>query len=757
MTIKKIYFTISFAFTISVGTDAQILLNRDNVNDVVKSMTLEEKVNLVVGVVRDFITPPEPAPGMPHRAWIDAPSARSEEDSSSPTAFSKGRIKGAAGDVQSFEHMGITSMVLADGPAGLRIDAKRPGDKRTYYCTAFPIASLLSSSWDPAIVEKVGIAMGNEVKEYGADILLAPAINIQRNPLCGRNFEYFSEDPLLAGKIAAAYIRGIQSNGVGTSLKHFAVNNQETFRNGLDVHVNKKALREIYLRAFEIAIKEGRPWTIMSSYNKINGVLAPENRWLLTDILRKEWGFTGFVMTDWWAEQNGARQIAAGNDMLMPGSKHQYEEIINAVRSGEMDIRFLDDAVRNILNILIKSPTFNRYAYNNKPDLKNHAELSRQAASEGMVLLKNDGATLPMKKYKIALYGVNSYDILVGGSGSGYVNRAYKTSLDKGLTQAGYRLDNGIARWYTSYIEKEKAKLPEENAWAVPAVKERTVDNKDALRAAKSNDIAVVTIGRMAGEGGDRKLVKGDWYLTDVELQNLKTICNAFHLAGKKVVVILNMGSIIEMSQWSDMPDAILHSFMGGQEAGNAIADILSGKVNPSGKLPFTIAKNYGDYSSSTNFPSSDNVDGQVDYTEGTLVGYRWFNTKHIPPLYPFGYGMSYTSFQYNSLNIVPAEDGYQIAVCIKNTGKRAGKEVVELYVHAPGKLVMRPEQELKAFSKTSLLRPGQSEIVHLTLKKSDLRYFDDYQEQWQQEPGTYLIKIGSSSEDIRMSKEIII
>lgn len=763
---RKICCMISALFFAIGIASAQPQLNKDNVDEVIKAMTLEEKVSFVVGTTRLYVVPPTPAPGMIKRPRPDVEKIKQivkerEKAPVRPTdavvAFSQGRVKGASGDVQPIKRLGVTTMVLSDGPAGLRIDPIRPGDPNTYYCTAFPIGALLASSWDPQLVERVTTAMGQEVKEYGVDVVLAPAMNIERNPLCGRNFEYFSEDPLLSGKIGAAYIRGIQSNGVGVSMKHFAVNNQETYRNGVDVHLSMRALREIYLRGFEIAVKEGKPWTVMSSYNKINGVLASENRWLLHDVLRKEWGFDGFVMTDWWAEQNGARQIAAGNDMLMPGTQHQVDEIISAVKSGEMDERYLDDAVRNILNILVKSPTFNRYSISNKPDLKEHAFIGRQAAAESMVLLKNEDNTLPMKKQRVALYGVDSYDILVGGTGSGNVNRAYKVSLDEGLAKQGYRLDKTLVAKYKDYISAEKAKLPKDNFWTVPVIPEVAISATEAAQAARKNDIAVLTIGRMAGEGGDRKLEKGDWYLTDTETENLRVLCEAFHQAGKKVVVVMNMGGAIDMAAWNEQPDAILHSFMGGQEAGNAVADVLSGKVAPSGKLAFTIAKRYDDYCSANNFPSTDGVDGQVDYREGVLVGYRWFDTKQIAPLYPFGYGLSYTQFEYSNMTVTPTSDGYDVAVTVKNTGRRAGREVAELYVHAPGKTTMRADQELKGFAKTKLLKPGQSETLHITVKATDLQWFDDYDNAWKLEPGSYELRIGASSKDVRATKSITI
>ncbi len=730
-------------------------LTPDNIDEVIKAMTLEEKITLVVGANRyaEIESGPDHAPGMPERKSkeIDKPQPKPQEEI--VTAFSSGRVKGAAGDVVPVQRLGITTMVLADGPAGLRIDPTRKGDDQTYYCTAFPIGSVLAASWDPSLTERVTTAMGEEVHEYGADVLLAPAINIHRNPLCGRNFEYYSEDPLLAGKTAAAYIRGIQSNGVGTSLKHFAANDQETMRNGQNSSVTERALREIYLKGFEIAVKEAQPWTIMTSYNKVNGVLASENRWLITDILRKEWGFKGFVMTDWWAEENGARQIEAGNDMLMPGTPHQYDEIKKAVETGRMDVRYLDDCVRRILQIMVQSPTFLRYNFSNKPDLAAHAKLVREAAPEGMVLLKNE-AVLPLKAgRKVALFGVPSYDYMVGGSGSGYVNRAYKVSPDEGLAAAGFKLDKQITAKYQDYVKGVKA-TQHENFWIVPVVPEIEITAEEAAAAAKRNDVGIYSIGRMAGEGGDRKLVGGDWYLSDLEQKNLDVLCEAFHKVGKKVVVLLNMGNIVDMN-WSDQPDAILHTWMGGQESGHSIADVLVGKVAPSGKLPMTIATKYETYSSANDFPMSNNNPGDVNYDEDIFVGYRHFDRCPENILYPFGFGLSYTQFAYSDLQVV--REGKQIRVSVKvtNTGKVAAKEIVQLYVAAPESYLVKPVKELRAYAKTGTLKPKASEVVIMTISTDDLRSFDNYEKAWKLDAGTYQIQVAASSQDVKLSEDI--
>ena len=711
--INKVICIVAALATCMTAT-AQPKLTADNIKEVVAAMTLEEKAALVVGTQRGGVYPPPPAPGMPVRPNDDP------MNNAAVTAFSEGRVRGAAGDVLAVPRLGIPTMVLADGPAGLRIDPKRPNDENTYYCTAFPTASLLAATWDAPLIERMTEAIGNEVKEYGVDILLAPGMNIMRNPLCGRNYEYFSEDPLLAGKMAAAYIRGIQSQGVGVSLKHFAVNNQETYRNGIDVRISEQALREIYLRGFEIAVREGKPWTIMSSYNKINGILVSENRWLLKDVLRNEWGFDGFVMTDWWAEENGARQIAAGNDMLMPGTQRQLREILDAINAGIIQERDLDWCVENILRVLVKTPVFKGYKYSNKPDLKAHANIAREVAAEGMVLLENNGA-LPLKKGKrVALLGVDSYDALVGGSGSGHVNRQYEVSIYEGLKQAGFSLDAEQSKIYMDYVEAEKSK--------------------------QNRDLCILTIGRMAGEGDDRRLEKGDYYLSDLEMLNLQNLCTAFHAKKKPVVVLLSMGSFVEMSSWKHLPDAILHTWLPGQEEGNAIADVLTGKVNPSGKLPFTIAARYEDYSSSANFPSSNDNPAEVEYKEDVFVGYRHFDKVDITPTYPFGYGLSYTYFKYNNMTVKSDGDSITVCITVKNIGKHSGKESVHLYVSAPQDKLNRPVKELKAFAKTRLLKPGQSQMLKMTVNQQDLASWDTATHQWIKDSGIYKFSIGMST-----------
>ena len=557
---KQLFYLLLATGVLSACGPAAPQLGKDSVEDVIGAMTLEEKAHLVIGT------------GMVGTSG-----------DSTVIGTTKKLVPGAAGTTYPIPRLGIPAIVLADGPAGLRIDPIREGDSATYYCTHFPIGTLLASTWNQDLVEEVGKSIGNEVLEYGADVLLAPALNIHRNPLCGRNFEYYSEDPLVSGKIAAAYVRGIQSNGVGTSIKHFAVNNQETNRNANDARITPRALREIYLKGFEIAVKESAPWTVMSSYNHINGTYASENTDLLSTLLRDEWNFEGMVVTDWFGGKDAVAQMIAGNDMLQPGRANQYDMIIEGVKSGKLDESILNRNVKRVLELILQTPHFKEYKYSNKPDLKAHAAVTRQSATEGMVLLKNNNETLPFERKvrNIALFGCTSYDFIAGGTGSGNVNRAYTVSLLDGLKNAGYQIDEALKADYEQYIEAENKKntldssQPFSRFMPVPRPTELIPTTKVLSEQVAKADVALVTLGRTSGEFVDRNV--SDFELSEEELQLLKSVSQAFHAAGKKVVVVLNIGGVIETASWKKLPDAILLAWQAGQEGGNSVTDVLSG------------------------------------------------------------------------------------------------------------------------------------------------------------------------------------
>lgn len=726
-------------------------LGKASLDEVVNAMTLEEKAHLIIGT------------GM---AGFSGDSAVIGE--------TRKLVPGAAGTTYPIERLGIPAVVLADGPAGLRINPTREGDTATYYCTHFPIGTLLASTWNQELVESVGKAIGNEVLEYGADVLLAPALNIHRNPLCGRNFEYYSEDPLVSGKIAAAYVRGVQSNGVGTSIKHFAVNNQETNRMSNDAQVSPRALREIYLKGFEIAVKEAEPWTVMSSYNYVNGTYTSESKDLQTTLLRDEWGFKGMVMTDWFGGSDVVAQMNAGNDMLQPGLQKQYDSLIVAAKNGVLDDAVLSRNVKRILEMIMKTPRFKGYKYSNKPDLKAHAAVTRQSATEGMVLLKNDNNALPLASTvkNIALFGYTSYDFVAGGTGSGNVNRAYTVSLLEGLSNAGYTVDDNLKSVYEKYLAAEKERLAKEKKG--PFMPDKRPDEMSLTPAMVNeqvgkSDVALITIGRTSGEFLDRNVA--DFNLSQAETQMVQTVTRAFHAAGKKVIVVLNIGGVIETASWKNLPDAILCAWQAGQEGGNSVADVLKGNASPSGKLTMTFPLSFADAASSKNFPVDMNVSidlvnkgkrkhdvKNVDYTnyeEDIYVGYRYFDSFGKNVSYPFGYGLSYTTFEYTNPAIMSENGTYTVTVNVKNIGKCAGKEVVQLYVSAPNNKEMnKPVKELKAFAKTKELKPGESELVTMTVAAADLASFDIATSSWVVDAGKYEFLIGASSRDIRAKLE---
>ena len=747
-----------FSLSAQIGNSAKA-------KEIVSKLTLEEKADLVVGKGMKI-------PGMNSQS---GPVVGKTED----------KVPGAAGTTHEFPRLGIPSMVLSDGPAGLRINPIRNGDSsKTFYATAWPVATLLASTWDTGMVKKMGTYFGNEIHDYEVDIILGPAMNIQRNPLGGRNFEYFSEDPVVAGFMASALVNGIQSTGVGTSIKHFVANNQETNRNTVNTIVSERALREIYLKGFEIAVKKSNPWTVMSSYNLLNGTYTSQEYDLLTTILRKEWGFKGLVMTDWFGGKDPVAQMKAGNDLLMPGTPSQTKAIIEAVKNGTLDQKVLDENCERILNIIFESPAYKNYKFSNKPDLRKHEEISKIVAEDGMVLLKDNDHALPFSKnvHSIALFGINGYELIAGGTGSGDVNKAYTISLAQGLANAGYNVANQVKNVYTNYINEEQAKHPKKSFFAefmnpTPPVKEYVADEAFLNSAAENDDIAAISIGRNAGEGRDRK-IEDDFNLSDTERALIEGVTKAFHSKNKKVVVVLNIGGVIEVASWRETPDAILLAWQPGLEGGNAMADLLSGKINPSGKLAITFPEKYENVPSAKNFPGKEfpeqattgnfgmkQIPAEVTYDEGIYVGYRYYNTYKVKPAYEFGYGLSYTNFSYSNLKLSASKFNGNLTVsfAITNTGNVAGKEVAQLYISAPSGNLDKPAEELKNFAKTGLLKPGQSMTIQFNIKASDLASFDTKRVSWVVDAGKYMVKIGASSENIKLSaaftvpKEIVV
>ena len=758
---KKTLFLMTAALC-TVAASAQPQLRSDNIDEIMKAMTLEEKATLLVG-----------------SGWGSMVGGLTGSD--------EVLVSGAAGTTRAIPRLGIPQTVLSDGPAGLRINPTRPGTDKTFYCTGFPVGTSLASTWNTPLVEELTTAMGEEVKEYGADVLLAPGMNLHRNPLCGRNFEYFSEDPFLTGKMAAAYTRGIQSNGVGVSVKHFAGNSQETNRMANDARINPRALRELYLKGFEIAVKESHPWTIMSSYNRINGPYTQANRELLYTILREEWGFDGIVMTDWTGPRKTVEQIGAINDLLEPGMDKFIGEIVAGVQNGTLKIEDVDMCVRNMLEYIVKTPRFQHYKYSDKPDLEGHAKLVRKAAAEGLVLLENNGV-LPLKDVKkVALYGVGSYDFIAGGTGSGNVNKKYVRNVAEGLRVNGFEINEGIETWYKQYIALQKTELKNNAAASSvllgePVIPEMEVSRSFVNKMVPESDIAILTVSRNAGEGGDRRAEDGDWTLTGSERQLLQDICDAYHYAGKPVVVVLNIGGVIETASWKNLPDAVLLAWTPGQEGGYTVADVLSGASYPSGKLPMTFPVTYFDHPSSFNFPFDYVGDGSfnpfasnddeednalaamfglakekkanVDYTEykeGIWVGYRYFATAGKNVSYPFGYGLGYTTFGYSKPVVKVAKDGTVTAsITVTNTGSAVGKEAVQLYVTAPDGGLVKPACELRAFAKTGELKPGESQTLTMTVDPYTLASFNEETSAWETAAGAYTAHFGASVADIR-------
>lgn len=753
MNYKKMVLAVAVgALSVTMTAQTAPQLNANNIEEVIKAMTLEEKAQLLVGGGNDGFV-----------------------GSGAMLGHQKKFVPGAAGTTVAIPRLGIPATVQCDGPAGVHIDAHREGDSRNYYATGFPVGTCLASTWNTDLVRKVGEAIGNETLEYGCDVVLGPGMNLHRNPLCGRNFEYYSEDPVVTGLMGTAFVLGVQSQGVGVSAKHFAVNSQESDRTRVDERLSQRALRELYLKGFEMMVRKSNPWTIMSAYNKVNGVYAQGNKDLLTNILRNDWGYKGIVETDWIGKREDLpveQEVAAGNDLLMPGYPAQVKDIVNAVKSGKLDVNDVDRNVRRMLEYIVKTPRFKGYKYSGEPDLKAHAAITRQSSTEGMVLLKNNAA-LPIRGLKtVALFGVNSYDFMSGGLGSGAVNVGYSVDMVTGLKNIGVATTPQLTEIYQNYVKYAKAKLKADKnpmMWFLnqgqPKLDEIDITERCVANEEPKADAAIITIGRQAGEGMDRQ-INGEFNLSKTEQDMIFRVSDAFHAKGKKVIVIINSGSVMETASWRDRVDAILVAWQPGIEGGNSVADILTGKVNPSGKLTMTWPIAATDHPSTANFAKEydmytyKNMEGWgkgnipgVDFSnheEDIYVGYRYFDTFKKDVAYPFGFGLSYTTFEMGKPSVKANGKNIEVSVTIKNTGKVAGKQVAQVYVTAPKGAYEKPAKELKAFGKTRELKPGESQTLKMTLEKRDLASFDEANSQWKVDAGNYLFQVGTDVESIK-------
>jgi beta-glucosidase len=629
------------------------------------------------------------------------------------------------------ERLGIPEMIVSDGPHGVRrVPDVNEMAVKSLPATCFPTASCLASTWDVDLIGRMGEALGEECIALNVDVLLGPGANMKRSPLGGRNFEYFSEDPYLAGELAASMINGIQSKGVGTSLKHYAANNQEFQRFSISAEVDERTLREIYLPAFEKAVKQAQPWTVMCSYNKVNGTFASEHHHLLTRILKNEWGFEGLVVSDWGAVRNRVTALKAGLDWEMPGPQdRRVKTVVEAVRSGELDEAVLDESVRRILRIVFlaketpKKGTF---------DVEAHHELAHRIASEGMVLLKNNGI-LPLKDQQhIAVIGRAAENAHFQGGGSSHINPTKVAVPFKELQAQAATAELTYAEGY-----------PTDNSF-----QQEMIDQ--AVTIARSADVVVLYIALPTfkeSEGYDRP----DLDLTGQQIALIKAVAKV----QPNTVVVLNNGAPVAMSAWIDDVAAVLESWMMGQAGGAAIADVLFGRVNPSGKLAETFPLKLADTPAHLNWPGGA---GEVRYGEGLFIGYRYYDAKEMPVLFPFGYGLSYTTFAYSNARVSTANfkdvDGLTVSVDITNTGDMAGKETVQVYVHDRKSGLLRPPKELKGFAKVEL-QPGATKTVSVPLDFRAFAYYHQEYKQWITENGDFDILIGASSADIRCTLQV--
>ena len=624
------------------------------------------------------------------------------------------------------EHLGVPEMVVSDGPHGVRrVQDVHSVGAQSLPATCFPTASCMASTWDVDLVRQTGEALGEECVVLNVDVILGPGVNMKRSPLGGRNFEYFSEDPYLAGEMAVNYINGVQSKGVGTSLKHYAVNNQEFERFSISAEVDERTLREIYLPAFEKAVKQAQPWTVMCSYNKVNGTFASEHHQLLTEILKDEWGFEGLVVSDWGAVRDRVAALKGGLDWEMPGPQaRRVEAVVNAVRFGDLDEALLDESVRRILRIVFKAA---KTPKGGSFDMDAHHELARKVATDGMVLLKNEGLLPLDNQQQIAVIGRSAESAHFQGGGSSHIN---PTKVDMPFKELQSRAGDAELTYAEGY--------PTDNSF-----RQDLIDQ--AVGLAQAADVALLYVALPTfkeSEGYDRK----DLDLTDQQVALIKAVAEV----QPKTVVVLNNGAAVAMSEWIDSVPAVLEGWMMGQAGGAALADILFGRVNPSGKLSETFPLSLADTPSHINWPGGA---GQVHYGEGIYIGYRYYDAKEMPVLFPFGHGLSYTTFAYSNAKVSAEQfkdvDGLTVTLDVTNTGKYPGKEIVQVYVHDQKSGLVRPDKELKGFAKVEL-QPGETKTVSIQLDFRSFAYYHPEHKQWITEDGDFDILVGASSADIR-------
>ncbi len=623
------------------------------------------------------------------------------------------------------ERLGIPAITVSDGPHGVRRVTEMMSNE-SHPATCFPTASALAASWDVELLQQLGHALAEECLALDVDILLGPGNNMKRSPLCGRNFEYFSEDPFLSGELAASYIQAVQSLGVGTSLKHFAANNQEFQRFVIDAQIDERALREIYLAGFERAVKQAQPWTVMCAYNRVNGDYCSEHARLLNSILKEEWGFEGFVVSDWGAVHDRVAALAGGLELEMPGPRpERVQRVLAAVQAGELDEQVLDEAVKRLLHVIFQAVETPKDAQGF--DVAAHHQLARKIAGESLVLLKNEGGLLPLQAgQKLALIGSAAREAHFQGGGSSHIHPTRVDSPYDEVAALAGEVELLFAPGYQAEPGRDQALIDE------------------AVSCAQEAEVALLYIALpsyIESEGYDRQNMR----LTAQQ----EALIQAVAAVQPQTVVILNNGAAIEMLEWIDLVPAVLEAWMMGQAGGGAIADVLFGRVNPSGKLAETFPLRLADTPAYLNFPGEN---GRVRYGEGLFIGYRYYDARQQEVLFPFGHGLSYTTFAYSQLRVSAekfnASDGLQVSVDVTNTGDVAGKEIVQLYVHDQESRLVRPEKELKGFAKVTLA-PGETQTVTLELDTRAFAYYDPAYQQWITESGAFDILIGRSSADI--------